>query len=138
MFSYINQPHTPSFPLGLVNESDVIIRSVETGLGRLRLVEAVICLDAYLFFLAFWDLTYHLEDAEVFSGCTMLPDSKVINLESSNQEVSQSAVKNTGVVVVPWHAWKYVATAISAGVDISMGVVCYKRWVLSECHKSYF
>ena len=50
MFSYINQPRTPSFPLGLTNESDVIIRSVETGLGRLRLVEAVICLDAYPFF----------------------------------------------------------------------------------------
>ena len=63
----------------------------------------------------------------MFSGCTVLPDSKVINLESSNQEASQSAVKNTGVVVVQWHAWNYVPTAISAGVDISMSVVCYKR-----------
>ena len=35
MFYYINQPHTTSFPIGLVEaESDFIVRSVETGLGR--------------------------------------------------------------------------------------------------------
>ena len=35
MFYYIDQPHTPSFPIGLVKTvSDVIVRSVETGLGR--------------------------------------------------------------------------------------------------------
>ena len=32
---YIDQPHTPTFPVGLVkNESDFIVRSVETDLGR--------------------------------------------------------------------------------------------------------
>ena len=51
---FLYQPASlPIFPLGLVTEFDVIIRLVETGLGRLRLVEAVIRLDAYRFFLAF-------------------------------------------------------------------------------------
>ena len=32
---YIDQPHTPSSPAGLVKtESDFIVRSVETGIGR--------------------------------------------------------------------------------------------------------
>ena len=59
---YINQFQTPSFPIGLVKtESSFIVRSVETGLGRWMLVVAVISVDAYPF-LAFSDLTYHLED----------------------------------------------------------------------------
>ena len=41
-------------------ESDFIVRSVETSLGRWMLVLAVISVDAYLF-LAFSDLTCHLE-----------------------------------------------------------------------------
>ena len=62
MFYYINQPCTPSFPIGLVKtESDFIVRSVETGLGRWMLVVAVINVDAYPF-LAFPDLTCHLVD----------------------------------------------------------------------------
>ena len=62
MFYYINRPCTPSFPIGLgKTESDVIVRSVETGLVRLTLVVAVIIVDAYPF-LAFSDLTCHLED----------------------------------------------------------------------------
>ena len=62
MFHYIDQPRTPSFPIGLVKtESNFIGRSVETGLGRLTLVVAVINVDVY-HFLAFSDLTCHLED----------------------------------------------------------------------------
>ena len=35
MFYYTDQHYTPSFPLGLVKyESDFIVKSVETGLGR--------------------------------------------------------------------------------------------------------
>ena len=65
MFYYIDQPRTPSFPTGLVKtESDVIVRSVETGLGRWTLVVAVISADAYSF-LAFSDLTCHLEDTGI-------------------------------------------------------------------------
>ena len=62
MFYYINQFHTPSFPVGLVKtEPDFIVRSVETGSGRWMLVAAVTGVDAYPF-LAFSDLTCHLED----------------------------------------------------------------------------
>ena len=35
MFFYIDQPRTPSFPIGLVKtKSDLVVRSVETGLVR--------------------------------------------------------------------------------------------------------
>ena len=62
---YIDQLHTPSFPIGLVKtESGFIVRSVETGLGRWTLVVAVISVDAYPF-LAFSDLTCHLEDTGI-------------------------------------------------------------------------
>ena len=62
---YIDQLSTPSFPVGLVKtDSGFIVRSVETGLGRWMLVVAVISVDAYLF-LAFSDLTCHLEDTGI-------------------------------------------------------------------------
>ena len=47
MFYYIDQPCTPSFPIGLVKtKSDFIVRSVETGSGRGTLVVAVTSVDA--------------------------------------------------------------------------------------------
>ena len=59
---YIDQLHTSSFPIGLVKtESGFIAKSVETGLGRWKLMVAVISVDAYLF-LAFSDVTCHLEN----------------------------------------------------------------------------
>ena len=74
---YINQLRTPSFSIGLVKtesgfiviwlvktESSFIVRSVETGLGRRVLVVAVISVDTYPF-LAFSDLTCHLEDTGI-------------------------------------------------------------------------
>ena len=48
-------------------------------------------------FLAFSDLTCHLED----TGCTVPPYSKETELGSSDLEASTSASKNTGVVLVP-------------------------------------
>ena len=49
-------------PIGLVKtESNFIVRSFETDLGRWMLVVAVINVDAYPFF-AFSDLSCHLED----------------------------------------------------------------------------
>ena len=54
----------------------------------------------------------------MFSGCTVPPDSKETELGSSDQEASPSAGKNTGIVLVPCHAWKCVPTAIFSGVDI--------------------
>ena len=65
MFYYIDQPRTQSFPIGLVKtKSDFIVGSVETGLGKWTLVVAVISVDAYPF-LAFSDLTCHLEDTGI-------------------------------------------------------------------------
>ena len=59
---HIDQLRTPSFPIGLVKPgSGFIVRSVETDLRRLTLVVAVISVDAYPF-LAFSDLTCHLEN----------------------------------------------------------------------------
>ena len=55
----------------------------------------------------------------------MSPDSKETKLGRSDKEVSPSAGKNSGVVLVPCHAWKCVPTAISSGVDISK---------VSRCH----
>ena len=52
----------------------------------------------------------------MFSGCT---NSKETKLENSDQEASPSAGKNTGIVLVPYCAWKCVPTAISCGMDIS-------------------
>ena len=50
MFYYIDQPRTPSYPTGLIKtKSDFFVRSVETVLGRLMLVVAVICDDTYPF-----------------------------------------------------------------------------------------
>ena len=62
---YIYELRTPSFPIGLFKtESGFIVRSVETGLGRWMLVVAVISVDVYPF-LAFSDLTFHLEDMRI-------------------------------------------------------------------------
>ena len=55
----------------------------------------------------------------------MTPDSKETELGSSDQEGPPSAGKNTDIVLVPCHAWKYVPTAISSGVNISEVPGCY-------------
>ena len=63
--SYIVQRRTLSFPIGLVKtESGFIVRSVETGLVRWTLVVAGISADAYPF-LAFSEMTCHLEDTGI-------------------------------------------------------------------------
>ena len=50
---FTDQLLTPSFPIGLVKtESGFIVRSVETGLGRLMLVVVVISVDTYPFLLS--------------------------------------------------------------------------------------
>ena len=64
MFYYIDQLRTPLFPIGLVKiESDFIVRSVETGLGKWTLVVAVISVDAYLFWLSqTWPVTLRIQE----------------------------------------------------------------------------
>ena len=69
----------------------------------------------------------------MFCGCNVQPDSKETKLGSNDQEASPSASKNTGIVLVPFHAWKCVPTAISGGVDISE-----IPGVLREGHKNFF
>ena len=54
----------------------------------------------------------------MFSGCTVLPDSRETKIEINNKETSPPVRKNTGIVLVPYRAWKCVSTAISGGVDI--------------------
>ena len=62
---YIDKLCTPSFPISLVKtESGLVVRSVETGLGRWTQVVAEISVDAYPF-LAFSDMTCHLEDTGI-------------------------------------------------------------------------
>ena len=61
----------------------------------------------------------------MFSGCTVPLDSKETELGSSDQETSPSTGKNTGIVLVPYHTWKCVPTAISSGVDISKLPGCH-------------
>ena len=65
----------------------------------------------------------------MFSGCTVLCNSKEIEHRSSDQEVSASAGKNTRVVLVPCGTWKCVSTAISGVLRFlrSMGVICFDR-----------
>ena len=94
MLYYIDQSCTSSFRIGLVKtESDLIVRSVVTGLGRWMLVVAVISVDAYLFWLSqTWPVTLRIQE-QVFSGCTVLPNNKETKLGISNQEASPLAGK---------------------------------------------
>ena len=55
----------------------------------------------------------------MFSGSTVLPDSKETNLGGRFQEVSPSAANNSGIVLRPCQTWKCVPTTISGGVDVS-------------------
>ena len=61
----------------------------------------------------------------MFSGCTVLPDSKETELGSSDQEASLSAGKNTRVVLVACHAWKCIPTTISGAMNISKDPGCH-------------
>ena len=65
MLYYIDQLRIVFFLIGLVKaESDSTVSSFETGLRRLMLLVDVISVDAYPF-LAFSELTCHLEDTEI-------------------------------------------------------------------------
>ena len=61
----------------------------------------------------------------MFFGFTVSPVSKETELGSSNQETSPSVNKNTGIFIVPCHAWKYFPTASSGCVDISEVPGCH-------------
>ena len=59
------------------------------------------------------------------NSCSVPPDSKEPKLGSSHEQASQSAGKNTGVVLVPCRAWTCVLTAISSCVDTSEDRGCH-------------
>ena len=142
---YIDQPPTSTFPIGLVKtESSFTVRSVETGLGRWTLVVAVASVDAYPFwFFQTWPVTLRIQE-QVFSGCTVPPDSKVTEIGSSDQEASLSASKSTGV---GFDSFSKMFMHGSVSLQLfpvvwiclrSLGIICYKRWIFSEGHKNYF
>ena len=68
----------------------------------------------------------------MFSGCTVLPDSKETKLGHSNREASLSPGKNTIIVLLPCCACKCVPTAISGGVEISEVLGCHLQQKISS------
>ena len=61
----------------------------------------------------------------MLSGCTVLLDVNKAELGSSDQELSPSAGRNTGIILVPYCTWKCVPTALSGGVNISEVPGCH-------------
>ena len=142
MFYYIKQSCTMSYPIRLVEtESDLIVRSVENGLGRWALVVAVKVLMLILFQLSqTWIFVLRIQE-EMFSSCPVPSDSKETKLESSRHELSPSTGKNTGAVLTPCCCWKCVPIQLFTVMWIisrSLSVIWYNRWVLSEGLKVYF
>ena len=76
--------------------------------------------------VTYWvDVSLHRPASQVFSACTVPPDSKETDLGSSDQEASPSAGKNTRIVSVSCYAWKCVPTAMFSGVDTSKVPGCH-------------
>ena len=108
MFYYIDHPWTPSFTIGLVESESELLISWDC----MREMNRCCCDSSEQFwcFLAFSDLTCHLQDTGLgFFACHIMLVT--------------------------------VSTAISSVFCIflrSLGVICFAKWVLSECHKNYF
>ena len=128
---YINQLHTPSFPIELVKaESGFIVRSVETGQGRWTLVVAVIslwCLSILGFLrpdLSSWG---YRKKCFLVALCYLIVRRP--NLEKYRGSFSAMfAHRSVSLQLFPV-VWIFLR---------SLGVICYDRWVLSEGHKNYF
>ena len=77
-------------------------------------------------FLAFSDLTRHLQDTEkMLPACTASHDSKETELAIRGQEASLVEGKSASVVLVSFRAWECVSIAIPGGADISDVPECY-------------
>ena len=61
----------------------------------------------------------------VFSGCTVLHDSKKTDLVNSEEEVSPSSGKNTGVVLVPCSRMEVCPYSYFQWCDISEVPGCH-------------
>ena len=82
-----------------------------------------------------WPVALRIQE-QMFSGCTVPPDSNKTELGSTDQEASPSAGKNTGVLFVPCHTWICVPTAMSGHVDISKASRCHLLWHMSSQQRS--
>ena len=71
-------------------------------------------------FLAISDLTCYLEYIGIgVICCTVPPDSvRIPNIGVATKRLLHQWVKNTGVVLVPYHIWKCIPATISGNVDI--------------------
>ena len=81
----------------------------------------------------------------------MLPVSEETELGSSNQEASPSAVKNTGVVFVPYSHMEVHPYSFSSGVDrgpwvsfvttddfsVTLKKNCFKDWCLMNSQPNF-
>ena len=67
----------------------------------------------------------------MFSGCTLLPDSKETELGSNNQKASPSAGKNTGIILVSRCTLKCIPAVVSGGAYISEVPGCRLLWQMS-------
>ena len=74
----------------------------------------------------------------VFSGCTVPPDSKETKLGNWGQEDSPSVGTSTRVVLVSCCTWKCVPTTISSSVNISKVPGCHFLSFVMSTHKNYF
>ena len=77
----------------------------------------------------------------MFPCCPVPPDSKKIELASSNEEDFPSVGKNTRVVLVPPSHMELYPYSYFPVVWIflrSLGVICFDRLGLNDGHKNYF
>ena len=122
MFYYINQSRTPSFCIILVTtKPGFIVRSV--GLGRWMLVVVGISVNVYSF-LAFTDLTCHLEDTGIgfflVALCCLIV--RTPNLEVATKWLLHQELK---ILRVSYSACKCVPLAISGSVNVSKIPRCH-------------
>ena len=139
MFYYINQLHTPCFPIGLIKtESHFTVRSVEIYLRRWTLAVAVVSVNAYPFLgfprpdLLLWE---YGNTCFLIRLCHLIKrrlNLKVgFSISRSKYQGSLSAVFIHGSASLQLFLVMLIFLK-------SLGVICYYRWVLIEGHKNYF
>ena len=71
-----------------------------------------------------WPFTLRIHE-NMFSDCTVPPDTRKTNLGNCDQMTSQSASKSIGVVLVLFCAWKCISRAIASDLDILEASKCH-------------
>ena len=82
-----------------------------------------------------WPVTLRIQE-KVFSGRTVLPDSKETELEGSDQEASPSASKKTKVVSVPCLHMEVCSYSYFWWCGYSWGPWCHLLWQMSYKDRS--